>query len=191
MVAANVTLVLGNVAVLVAWREEAEAEIREHAFTDDLTGLVNAHGWAARGPALFDQAHRHQTSLALIVLDLDHFKRLNDTLGHSTGDQVLQMLGQVLRANRRSSDLSARLGGAEFAVLLPHTSLRAALHVEQRLRLALQEEGIQEPRLRVGYSAGLAMAGPQDANLNAFMERAYTAMHQAKAQGRGRMLQSF
>lgn len=191
MVAANVALVLGNVAVLVAWREEAEAELLEHAFTDSLTGLLNQHGWEGRGPALFDQARRHQTPLALIVLDLDHFKRLNDTLGHNTGNQVLHIVGRVLQANRRSSDLSARLGGAEFGVLLPQTSLRAALHVEQRLRLALQEEGIQEPRLRVGYSAGLAMAGPQDADLTALMERAYTAMHQAKAQGRGRMLQAF
>jgi diguanylate cyclase (GGDEF)-like protein len=190
MVAANVALVLVNLAVLVAWREEAEAEIREHAFTDDLTGLLNRHGWDERAPSLFDQARRHKTPLALILVDLDHFKRINDNLGHDTGDQVLRIMGRVLRANRRSGDLAVRMGGEEFALLLPQTSLRAALHVEQRLRLALQEEGIQQPRLRANYSAGLALADQDDEDLDALVARADTALYQAKAQGRGRLLQA-
>jgi diguanylate cyclase (GGDEF)-like protein len=190
MVAANLTLVLVNVAVLVAWREEAEAQLREQAFTDSLTGVLNRRGWDQRAPALFEQARRHQTPLALILLDLDHFKRINDSLGHETGDQVLRTMGQVLLTHRRSGDLAARLGGEEFALLLPQTSLRAALHVEQRLRLALQEEGIEQPRLRTNYSAGLALAGPHDKNLGALMERADAALYQAKAQGRGRLLQA-
>jgi diguanylate cyclase (GGDEF)-like protein len=190
MVAANMTLVLGNVAVLVAWREEAEAQLREHAFTDSLTGLLNRHGWDERAPSLFDQARRHKTPLALILVDLDHFKRINDNLGHDTGDQVLRIMGRVLRANRRSGDLAVRMGGEEFALLLPQTSLRAALHVEQRLRLALQEEGIQQPRLRSNYSAGLALATQDDKDLDALVARADTALYQAKAQGRGRMLQA-
>jgi diguanylate cyclase (GGDEF)-like protein len=190
MVAANMTLVLGNVAVLVAWREEAEAQLREQAFTDSLTGLLNRHGWDQRASSLFDQARRHKTPLALILLDLDHFKRINDNLGHDTGDQVLRIMGRVLRANRRSGDLAVRMGGEEFALLLPQTSLRAALHVEQRLRLALQEEGIQQPRLRANYSAGLALADQDDEDLDALVSRADTALYQAKAQGRGRLLQA-
>jgi diguanylate cyclase (GGDEF)-like protein len=190
MVAANMALVLGNVAVLVAWREEAEAELREQAFTDSLTGLLNRHGWEQRAPSLLEQARRHKTPLALILVDLDHFKRINDKLGHDTGNDVLRIMGQVLRANRRSGDLAVRMGGEEFALLLPQTSLRAALHVEQRLRLALQEEGIQQPRLRANYSAGLALASPDDKDLDALVARADTALHQAKAQGRGRLLQA-
>jgi diguanylate cyclase (GGDEF)-like protein len=190
MVAANVTLVLGNVALLVAWREEAEAQLREQAFTDSLTGLLNRHGWDQRAPSLFEQARRHKTPLALILLDLDHFKRINDSLGHDTGDKVLRIMGEVLLANRRSGDLAVRMGGEEFALLLPQTSLRAALHVEQRLRLALQEEGIQQPRLRANYSAGLALADEDDADLNALVARADAALYQAKAQGRGRLLQA-
>jgi diguanylate cyclase (GGDEF)-like protein len=178
------------VAVLVAWREEAEAQLREHAFTDSLTGLLNHHGWDLRAPSLFDQARRHKTPLALILIDLDHFKRINDSLGHDTGDQILRIMGQVLQANRRSGDLAVRMGGGEFALLLPQTSLRAALHVEQRLRLALQEEGIQQPRLRANYSAGLALAESDDEDLDALVARANTALYQAKAQGRGRLMQA-
>jgi diguanylate cyclase (GGDEF)-like protein len=189
-ITANVALVLTTVAILVAWREEAEAQLREQAFTDNLTGLLNRHGWDQRAPSLFDQARRHKTPLALIMLDLDHFKRINDSLGHDTGDQVLRIMGQVLLANRRSGDLAVRLGGEEFALLLPQTSLRAALHVEQRLRLALQEEGIQEPRLRANYSAGLALADEDDEDLDALVARADAALYQAKAQGRGRLLQA-
>jgi diguanylate cyclase (GGDEF)-like protein len=190
MVAANVALVLVNLAVLVAWREEAEDALREHAFTDTLTGLLNRHGWDERAPSIFQQSRRHQTPLALILLDLDHFRKINEALGHETGDRILGVMGHVLLDNRRSGDLAARLSGQKFALLLPQTSLRAALHVEQRLRLALQEEGIQQPRLRVNYSAGLALAGSQDKNLDALVVRADTALHQAKTQGRGRLLQA-
>lgn len=187
---ANMALVLTTVAVLVAWREEAEGQLREQAFTDNITGLLNRHGWDDRAPALFDQARRHNTPLALILLDLDHFKRVNDTQGHEVGDQVLRLVGKVLQSNRRSSDLAARIGGEEFALLLPQTDKRAALHVEQRLRLALLEEGIQQPTLRVGYSAGLALLRQGDSKLTDVMVRADAALYQAKAQGRGRLLQA-
>lgn len=185
MLAANVTLVLGNLAVMVAWHEEAEAQLREQALTDGLTGLLNRHGWDERAPALYDQARRHANPLALIMLDLDHFKRINDTLGHEAGDQVLKMLGEVLRKNRRSSDLAARLGGEEFALLLPQTDQAAALLFEQRLRQALRDASRDQPQLAVNYSAGLSLLGPADDTLAGFMARADAALYRAKHQGRG------
>jgi diguanylate cyclase (GGDEF)-like protein len=185
--AANITLVLTTVAVLVAWREEAEAKLREQAYTDNLTGLLNRHGWTERAPALFDQSRRHGIPLALVMLDLDKFKTINDTLGHDVGDRVLQLFGAVLRDQRRSSDLAARMGGEEFALLLPHTEAAAAILIEQRLRNALKTACAAQPQLAVDYSAGLAVLDARDASLSAFMVRADNALYCAKDQGRGRL----
>jgi len=184
---ANVALVLTTVAVLVAWRDEAEAKLREQAYSDGLTGLLNRHGWDERAPAVFDQSRRHATPLALIMLDLDHFKRVNDTLGHEVGDQVLRLFSGVLKENRRSSDLAARIGGEEFALLLPHTDLEAATLIERRLRNALKAACALEPRLTVDYSAGLAILEAADTTLTAFMVRADKALYGAKDSGRGRL----
>lgn len=189
-VIANVALVLTAVAVLVAWREEAEAQLRAQAISDGLTRLSNRNYWTDRAPAFFDQARRHGQPLALITLDLDHFKKINDTLGHGVGDQVLRLVGRILQANRRSSDLVARIGGEEFAMLLPQTERAAALHVEQALRQALQAEVERHPTLQVTYSAGLAMLQPEDLSFTDFMVRADRALYLAKAQGRGRLVEA-
>jgi diguanylate cyclase (GGDEF)-like protein len=186
-ITANVALVLTTVAVLVAWRDEAEAKLREQAYSDGLTGLLNRHGWDERAPALFDQSRRHAMPLALIMLDLDHFKRVNDTLGHEVGDQVLRLFSAVLKDDRRSSDLAARIGGEEFALLLPHTDLAAATLIEQRLRASLKAACAGKPHLTVDYSAGLAMLQATDATLTAFMVRADKALYEAKNAGRGRL----
>jgi diguanylate cyclase (GGDEF)-like protein len=183
----NVTLILIAVAVLVAWREEAEAQLREHAYTDSLTSLLNRHGWEQSAPPLLDHARRHGTPLAIMVLDLDHFKRINDTQGHEVGDQVLRLFGRVIQENCRSSDLAARVGGEEFALLLPQTDEGAALLFEQRLRSALQRACQRQPQLKVDYSAGLALLQPTDTTLTTFLVRADTSLYQAKHLGRGRL----
>lgn len=187
MLAANVTLVLVTIATLVAWREEAEAQLRDLVYTDSLTQLLNRHGWDERAPALFDQARRHGTPLALLMLDLDHFKRINDTQGHEAGDRVLTMVGDVLGSRRRTSDLAARVGGEEFALLLPQTSQEAALLFERRLRQALAAACLVAPHNRVDFSAGLALLETQDASLTALMARADAALYQAKDMGRARV----
>ncbi len=190
MVAGNVTLVLATVATLVAWREEAEAALRDQALSDNLTGLSNRRGWDEQAPLLFDQAQRHRSALALLMLDLDHFKRVNDTHGHEAGDQVLKLFADLLRANRRSSDLTARIGGEEFAVLLPQTDAPAAALFEQRLRLALAKaagKGDMAP-LAIDYSAGLTLLDhASDRSIHALMARADAALYRAKDLGRGRL----
>jgi len=185
--AANITLILTTVAVLVAWRDEADARLREQIATDALTGLLNRRGWEERAPGLFSQAKRHGTPLALFMLDLDHFKRINDSQGHEVGDQVLRLFATVLLTHRRSSDLAARVGGEEFALLLPHTDRASAVLIEQRLRAALKMACGLQPQLTVDYSAGLALLQPSDDSLTTFMVRADSGLYLAKSQGRGRM----
>lgn len=187
MLATNVSLVLVNLAALVAWREEAEAKLRSHAYTDALTGLHNRHDWELRAPAMFDQARRHGTPLSLLALDLDLFKHINDTQGHEAGDKVLALLGETIQKCRRSSDLAARIGGEEFAILLPQTDRVAAELFEQRLRDALQAALLAHPSLKVSYSAGLAILQRGDASLTALMGRADLGLYQAKHLGRGRL----
>jgi len=188
LLATNVSLVLVNLAVLVAWREEAESKLRNHAYTDALTGLHNRHYWELRAPAALDQARRHGNDLSLLALDLDFFKRINDTQGHEAGDRVLSLFGQTIRENLRSSDLAARIGGEEFVILLPQTDQQAARQFENRLRSALQEACAREPSLVVDFSAGLASLRETDTALTVFLARADRALYRAKEMGRGRMV---
>jgi diguanylate cyclase (GGDEF)-like protein len=187
LVATNVSMVLMNLAVLVAWRQEAELQLRNQAFTDALTGLCNRHCWEQRAPVMLDQARRHGNPLALLMVDLDHFKHINDTLGHDAGDRVLRTLGAVLSTTCRSSDMAARVGGEEFVVLLPQTSEDAARLFEIRLRAALDLANQAQEETVVNFSSGLAMLQPGDRDVDALQARADKALYQAKANGRGRM----
>ena len=188
LLAANVTFVMGNVAVLVAWRHEAEQQLRNQAHTDGLTGVLNLRGWQQHGEAMLQQARRHGFMLTLAALDLDHFKRINDTHGHETGDQALRLFARELTRALRSGDKVARLGGEEFCVLLFQADETAGLALDRRLRAALARTVPQELGLTLDFSAGVAVLGPHDLSLNGLRARADAALYQAKNQGRGRMV---
>jgi diguanylate cyclase (GGDEF)-like protein len=186
-VVGNITLVVITMSTLVAWRHEAEALLEKQALTDALTGLSNRHSWALHGEPLFDAARRHGHGLTLLMLDLDHFKQVNDTRGHPEGDRVLRAFGSALQLHRRSSDVVARLGGEEFAVLLPQTDLEAARQIEQRLRDDWNGSCVEKLGYFVGFSAGLAVLKPSDGSLQALLGRADQALYRAKTTGRGRI----
>ena len=186
-VVANMTLVVITMSTLVAWRQEAEAQLEKQALTDALTGLSNRHSWALYGEPLFDAARRHGHGLTLLMLDLDHFKQVNDSRGHPEGDRVLRAFGHALQQHRRSSDVVARLGGEEFAVLLPQTDLEAARQIEQRLRDDWNSSCQNMLGHFVGFSAGLAVLSPADPSLQALLGRADQALYRAKSAGRGRV----
>jgi diguanylate cyclase len=163
------------------------AEAEQLAATDELTGLPNRRHFHERLSAALQQARRHDHPLALLLIDLDHFKELNDTLGHHAGDQVLNQVGPRLRAHLREEDELARLGGDEFAVLLPRG--KGADTIGERLRGALDEhftvEGIQ---VSVGGSIGIVHFPQHGEDPETLLRRADVAMYQAKATQTGHAL---
>src|SRR6266568_3474899 len=171
--------------VLANLRNLAVAEIR--AATDGLTGLPNKRAVTDALKRTFAQASTTQAPLALLLIDLDHFKQVNDQRGHAVGDQVLASVGATLRGVLRARDFAGRNGGEEFAVLLPDTEIAPALEIAERVRLAIAE--ISLPGAEVSVTASIGVAGfPDHASTLDRLERlADTALYLAKRQGRNRV----
>jgi diguanylate cyclase len=185
--AINISVVLGTVAILVAWRDEADERLRMMAYTDSLTGLLNRRGFTERAGAMFANARRYRQPLVVLMMDLDHFKQINDRHGHEGGDRALQLFSHVLGETRRTGDLVGRLGGEEFCVLLPHGLRATAVGFDKRLRQALREQAPAQLGFSLDFSAGMACMTDEDATLASFMARADAALYEAKRGGRAQM----
>ncbi len=175
--------------------EALNLELQSQIGLDALTGIANHRAFHDRLAALWARLAREGEPLALLVVDLDHFKNLNDTRGHTEGDAALRQMGGVLRmAVRSTEDLPARLGGEEFAVLLPRTQPDHALLVAERIRAGVAQTTIPNPGATSGEiltaSVGVAMAWPTEAAGGArdLVERADAALYLAKAGGRNRVV---
>lgn len=173
----------------IAERQKAQAQLLELATTDSLTGLHNRRCFMESANQEFERARRYQTPLSLALLDADHFKAVNDCYGHPVGDQALQMLATTGRRLLRDIDLFARIGGEEFAILLPQTDQAAAWIVADRLRQAIMDQSIatKDGPLRLTVSLGLASFGPATVDLGDLIRRADLALYQAKQNGRNRV----
>jgi diguanylate cyclase (GGDEF)-like protein len=171
--------------VLANLRNLAVAEIR--AATDGLTGLPNKRAVTDAMKRLFAQASTTASPLALLLIDLDHFKQINDQWGHPVGDQVLASVGPVLRSALRARDFAGRNGGEEFAVLLPDAGIPAALEIAERIRAAVAE--ISLPGTDVSVTASLGVAGFPDhaTTLDRLVRLADAALYTAKREGRNRV----
>ncbi|TWB34752.1 diguanylate cyclase (GGDEF)-like protein [Nitrospirillum viridazoti] len=159
------------------------------ATTDPLTGCANRHHFMERARDMIALANRHGTPLALAILDLDEFKRVNDTYGHPGGDAVLALTGRVIASHVRSTDLVGRIGGEEFALLMPHTAAHGARLLADRLRQAISDECVAidgGTTIRVTASLGLAELRDGE-DLDALYVRADAALYVAKQSGRNRV----
>jgi len=176
-------IVGGIVAVVdVSDRVEYERHLQNLALTDGLTGIPNHRAFQEFLAQRFTEAKRYAQSLALVLVDVDHFKQFNDTFGHPAGDEVLRQVAQILRFLSRGADFVARYGGEEFALILPCTDGQAAVQVAERLRQAIAEaEWVYRP---VTASFGVAVLQPWMANHQQLVEAADQALYRAKASGR-------
>ena len=171
--------------VLANLRNLAVAEIR--AATDGLTGLPNQRAVTDALKRMFAQAAATQAPLALLMLDLDHFKQVNDQHGHPVGDQVLAGVGAALRAALRNQDFAGRKGGEEFAILLPDTEVAVALEIAERIRAAIAEISLPGTDAPVTVSIGVAGYPGHASTLDRLERLADAALYVAKRQGRNRV----
>jgi diguanylate cyclase (GGDEF)-like protein len=181
-----IALLLNVALILIGWRRHtmlstellvtaaAEQRAQQLAARDPLTGFLNRRSFPEEGAALLTQTTRKTKAVAMIMLDLDHFKLVNDTLGHAAGDVVLAALGQALRTTLRATDYAGRYGGEEFMVVLTSEEPDAFL---RRLRAEWTKVRPQP----VTFSAGVAPAAP---GLRHAVEAADRAMYRAKQAGR-------
>ena len=169
----------------------AKNEILEKlALTDPLTGLANRRAFLEALGAELSRVNRHDRPASLLFLDLDEFKRVNDTHGHGVGDEVLAGFSQVLNRGCRRGDLAARIGGEEFAVLLPATSRLAAALVAERIRRATESHSLgRSVKVPVTVSIGVASTedSPEPFEPAELMGRADAALYRAKVGGRNRV----
>ena len=165
---------------------------REQALTDPLTGLGNRRYFDERGDGVLALARRRGRPFSVLMIDIDHFKRVNDQHGHAVGDEVLRALGNALKASLRGGDVCGRLGGEEFAVALPDEDREGAAATAERLRHALERLGASSAAARgpieVTVSIGVA-AYPEDGDaLEALLRRADKRLFRAKQSGRNRVV---
>lgn len=187
VVAAAIMPILSMSAMLMV-HDALLADARDAANRDFLTGALSRQGFEALARRHVGRVLRHARPLALLILDLDHFKRINDTLGHAAGDAVLRAFVQMAQAQLRPTDVLGRIGGEEFALLLPDTDSGNAMHLADRLRKAAAAHVVMAgaQSCRYSLSGGVAVWQPGE-SFDRLSARADRALYDAKYQGRDRI----
>ncbi len=166
--------------------EELYKEKEAEASTDSLTGLSNRAAMMSRIEYLFARYRRHREVFSLIIFDIDHFKRVNDTYGHQKGDEVLARVAEITLESIREVDTAARYGGEEFIVLLPQTNAVAAMSIAERIRSGLEEKVLLEGK---GITASFGVIEIEERlSIEKMISLADQALYKAKSSGRNRVL---
>lgn len=185
-------VVLGSFLSAEGRRGHATRLLEKEAATDALTGLANRRTFDAAGTAMVREARASDQAIALLMIDLDHFKRVNDRWGHDVGDRVLRGAAGVVASEVGREGLVARFGGEEFAVLLPNTTVDAAMRLSERVRLAMETNvfRIHPNVIAVTFSIGVAAQAGDEIDLSKLFSAADQALYEAKAAGRNRCVGS-
>jgi diguanylate cyclase (GGDEF)-like protein len=179
-------VIVTNLGFLLMCKMRAEADVRRQAMTDELTGLANRRALDHAIAQALAEAEQGRPSFAVAMIDVDHFKRINDDFGHSAGDAVLAGFAMRLRAGIGSQDLPFRYGGEEFSVLLPGVDLTGATVVAEHLRQQVAQSASADGMHPVTASIGVAAWQPGD-TADTLLRRADQGLYRAKASGRNRV----
>ena len=166
--------------------QQQESKIRELMLTDPLTGIANRRYLDERMSMEMERVGRYGQSLAVIMTDLDYFKRFNDTYGHLKGDDVLKTFAHVMQETLRATDFVARFGGEEFMIVMPETTSEGAIHLAERIRESMQEKSIVGIGEKVTASFGVTMMHKDEKPTQIFM-RADRALYRSKESGRNQV----
>ncbi len=183
----TLAMIAGSVAFALTASNRLQAEYLTLANRDELTGLSNRRAFNRIASRFFERARSQHGRLAALMIDIDHFKRINDRLGHAEGDRVLIRIAASISASVDPGDVIARLGGEEFCALLPGASDVQAIDTAEKIRRSVAHGTELADGTEVTVSVGVAMLGAQDHTLDCLMERADAALLSAKLAGRNRV----
>jgi diguanylate cyclase (GGDEF)-like protein len=181
----NSMMVLSVVAILLAHRDEAARELERLATQDSLTGALNRRAWRQQASADLAKSIRSHQPVSVLMIDLDYFKKINDTHGHAVGDSALQVFVEGMRNVSRTGDVFCRYGGEEFCVILNNADLAAAMAYDERLRQWLTQHSQEQLGFTLSYSAGIAVRTDDHDTIDTLLQRADVALYEAKEKGRG------
>jgi diguanylate cyclase (GGDEF)-like protein len=174
---------------LLSELEEKNRELQELAYYDPLTGLPNRRFFFEHASIIFEEVKRYEKPLSLLIMDIDHFKKINDTYGHDVGDVVLKTFADVLRGIVRKSDICARFGGEEFVVLLPNTNLEGARVLAERIRTTVAKNTVEHGSIVIVFtvSIGISQYRKGMQSIDELIKEADSALYRAKEGGRNRV----
>ncbi len=188
-------LLVGTLALQTAMDIKQISALKDETITDPLMGIHNRRYLDLRLAEEIERAHRYNFPLCILLLDIDHFKNINDTYGHYIGDLVLKSLGHLLLKNVRKTDIVARYGGEEISVIAPHTSVPTAADLAERLRQVVEtsvmvpaDEQEDRPAVTITVSIGVAGLDRQIVDRQSLIERTDEALYRAKQEGRNRVV---
>ena len=176
-----------NLAAIAIENRNARNELEHRAYSDYLTGLANRRYFIEQAELELSRHNRYENKLSLIMLDIDYFKKINDTYGHNVGDLVLQKIAEVSRSILRDIDIIGRIGGEEFAILLPETSLEDSIKVAERLRVEISNTSVVLENGEVNFTSSFGVVAASKSNIDELLIKADKSLYKAKESGRNRV----
>jgi diguanylate cyclase (GGDEF)-like protein len=179
-----------NLAAIAIENRNVRIELEHRAYSDYLTGLANRRSFLEQAEKELSRHNRYGGHLSMIMFDIDYFKKVNDTYGHSVGDLVLKKIADISRDILREIDVIGRIGGEEFAILLPQTGVEKAQKAAERLRVAISQAQVAVSEgLSPSFTAsfGVSVADGKDVSIDQLLNQADNALYEAKESGRNRV----